>query len=129
MELLLTIDVIIEKSLHVIGHTKDICMIPFTAKANGPYFQGNTIGACVDTQKIEKTGECLLSARYMLEGIDHEGNPCHLFIENNARDLAHCCPTIVTDSACLAEWETTSLTGIGEPTKDGVIIRIYKTRS
>ena len=80
--LLLEIRVACGEALSVKGRQMSVVMIPFTGVSEGPYFFGKTLGTGVDTQKIGKDGSFLLSARYMLEGEDCEGNACRIFIEN-----------------------------------------------
>ena len=65
-EMLMEIRVACEEALSVAGANRTIVMIPFTAEASGPYFNGRVVGPGVDTQKIEKDGKPFLSARYMM---------------------------------------------------------------
>ena len=124
-DLILEINVDCLEAVHIKGNTRDIVMIPFTGKATGPYFTGRVIGEGVDTQKISKDGECVLSARYVLEGLDAEGTPCKVFIENQGSDKSGFHPMIVTDSKYLAKWETTPLSSTIDAKTGGVIVRIY----
>lgn len=126
MELLMEIEIRIKGSQFVAGHTRDVCMIEFGGTATGSYFNGEVIGTGVDTQKIEKSKEMILSARYMLEGKDSAGNNCRIFIENNGSDFNNCKPTVYTDSPLLADWETSDLTAKVIPNDNGVLIQIYK---
>ncbi len=126
MDLLLTVHVHITGAEFMEGHKKDICMIAFDGTAESPWFNGKIIGAGVDTQKIEKDKQCFLSARYMLEGTDKDNQPCRIFIENNGSDMAHCKPTLYTNSAALADWETSDLSATVEPCEGGVTVRIYR---
>lgn len=126
MELLMEIEIRIKGSQFVAGHTRDVCMIEFGGTATGSYFNGEVIGTGVDTQKIEKSKEMVLSARYMLEGKDSAGNNCRIFIENNGSDFSNCKPTVYTDSSLLADWETSDLTAKVIPNDNGVLIQIYK---
>ena len=126
MELLMEIAIRIKGSQFVAGHTKDICMIEFDGTATGPHFNGEVIGTGVDTQKIEKTKEMALSARYMLEGKDSAGNACRIFIENNGMDFDNCKPTVYTNSPLLADWETSDLTAKVIPQEGGVKIQVYR---
>ncbi len=126
MELLMEIDIRITGSQFVAGHTRDVCMIEFGGTANGPYFNGEVIGTGVDTQKIEKTKEMLLSARYMLEGKDSAGNDCRIFIENNGSNFDNCKPAVYTNSPLLADWETSDLSAKVIPQEGGVKIQVYR---
>ena len=125
-ELILTVDVKCLETVCVTGHTKDIVMIPFTGDATGKYFSGSVAGTGTDTQKISKSGECVLSARYMLVGKDMTGAQCKRFIENESRADGKVRPVIVTDSEALAFLETSVLYSEIEPAEGGVTVRIYK---
>ena len=121
---LLVIHVECGEAYSVCGSTQDIVMIPFTGTANSPYFVGRVIGTGVDTQKIPKGGSAFLSARYMLEGEDFEGQKCRIFIENQGTELKHCTPSIV--SKALSGLEGALLTASVEPDGSSVVIKIYK---
>ena len=77
------------------------------------------------TQKIEKDGSILLSARYMLEGTDSAGNACRVFVENQGNWTIGFTPSVVTDSPLLAGWETASLYATADGIPEGVLIRIF----
>ena len=124
-ELLMEIRVAIEEAITVEGKEKKIVMIPFTGEASGPYFTGKVIGKGVDTQTIGKDGRARLSARYMLEGRDCEGNACRVYIENEGTWEDGFRPTIITDSPVLSSWEDTEQRAEVEGIEGGVMIRIY----
>ena len=109
------------------GKHMRVTMIPFTGEASGPYFHGNVIGTGTDTQKTCTDNTFLLSARYMLEGRDHTGRDCRIFIENNGTSPDRCIPTVVTDSDALAHWEDTKLSSRVENWGDSVKVHIYAT--
>jgi len=125
-ELLLTINVRCLEPAEVHGHTRSVVMIPFTGTAEGGYFTGEVIGTGTDTQKISPGGECLLSARYMLEGTDSAGKRCRIFVENETRPDGTLCPTVVTDSAALADWEISELRSEISPRDNGVVVSIFR---
>ena len=125
-EVLMEIRVKILEAVSVEGRTRNIVMIPFTAEASGPYFNGKTAGPGVDTQKISKEGKAVLSARYMLEGTDAAGNACRVFVENQGDWENGFTPTVVTDSPVLAEWETAALRATVEGIPEGVLIRVCR---
>ena len=125
-ELILSIRVHILEPVSVEGAQQKIVMIPFTGEAEGPYFTGSVIGTGVDTQKIDKGGHAVLSARYMIEGKDSGGNPCRVFIENNGSWDTGFTPKIVTDSPLLAGWETAELYATVEGIPEGVLIGIRR---
>lgn len=128
-ELILSIDVQCFESIGVKGRDTEIAMIPFTGKAYGKYFSGEIIGTGIDTQKFDiKSGECSLSARYMLQGTDKYGKACRIFIENSQHDENGWHPTLITDSEGLSEWERMPLTASVDGTENGVLVRIYKEK-
>ncbi len=124
-ELLMEIRVTCHEPVSVEGANRKIVMIPFTGEASGPYFNGVVIGNGVDTQKIEKDGSIMLSARYMLEGKDSAGNACRVFVENQGKWASGLTPSVVTDSPLLARFETASLYATAEGIPEGVLIRIF----
>lgn len=129
-ELILSIDVRCLESIGVKGTDTEIIMIPFTGKAYGEYFNGKIIGTGVDTQKLDiKSGECSLSARYMLQGTDKYGKACRIFIENSQHDENGWHPMLVTDSEYLSEWERLPLIASVDGTENGVLVRIYKEKN
>ena len=103
----------------------DIVMIPFTGEASGPYFSGSVVGTGIDTQKISREHAARLSARYMLEGRDTQGNACRIFIENQGSFAEGFVPMLVTDSPLLRPWETAALTATVEGIPGGVIVKIF----
>lgn len=109
------------------GKHMGIAMVPFTGEASGPYFHGRIIGTGTDTQRVREGRIALLSARYMLEGRDHTGRDCRIFIENNGSSLEHCVPVIVTDSDALSAWEDAELFSRVETWGDGVKVHIFMT--
>ncbi len=125
-ELLLEITVACEEPVSVKGQETTVVMIPFTGTVNGPFFKGKTVGTGVDTQKIGTDGTFLLSARYMLEGTDAEGNACRIFVENQGNEQDGFIPRIVTDSPLLAAWEKKELYSTLEGTPGGVTVRILE---
>ncbi len=126
MELILKVHVHVKSSDYVEGHTLNVAMLPFDGTADGPYFEGKVIGSGVDTQKIQKSGGMLLSARYMLEGTDYKNNPCRIFIENSGTDMANCTPMMVTNSPALADWETAKLMAKVSPGPEEVLIEVFR---
>lgn len=125
-ELLMKIRVRCEEPVSVTGANRKIVMIPFTGEAAGDLFNGQVIGTGVDTQKIDKDDRTFLSARYMLEGQDAEGNLCRVFVENQGNWETGFRPTIVTDSPLLAGWETAELYATADGIPEGVLISIYR---
>ena len=124
-KLLLEIDVTCEPALSVSGRLGDVVMIPFSGTASGPFFSGRVIGPAADTQRIGKDGSFVLSARYMLEGTDAEGNACRIFIENQGNEAEGFRPSLATDSPVLRRWEGVELSASLEGTPRGVLVRIW----
>ena len=110
---------------YVKGKLHDVCMLSFTGKVKGRYFNGKVIGTGVDTQYISKDEHMLLSARYMLKGIDIDGNECQCFIENNGSFNNGFIPKIVTDSLTLSAFEGIELKAEIVTKENGVIVSIF----
>ena len=110
------------------GHTDTAVMLPFTGECDCPLFRGKILPGGVDTQRIQPDGTGTLSARYTLEGIDDQGKPCHLFIDNAAKlgkdGIGTTYPTIRTDSESLRWLETADLRGAIEHFPDHIEIVI-----
>ena len=134
-EEVLTVNVKIESAVDVKNDNGDSAvMILFTGNATGKYFEGKILPGGVDTQIIGKSGSRhTLSARYMLEGKDHTGENCRIFIENNGNFgnapegiLFRTYPKIITDSKALDFLNHNLLVGEGYSAEDGVIIKIFR---
>ncbi len=110
------------------GSSCRVDMISFEGATNTPWFRGQTLPGGVDTQ-IHKAGNPgLLSARYILEGQDCDGQDCRIFIENNGTITSdgqiNTKPTIYTDSSALKWLEGADLFGTVEFLHDQLIIHI-----
>lgn len=108
------------------GKMHDVSMLSFTGEVKGKYFNGKIIGTGVDTQYYSKDEHMFLSARYMLEGKDIDGNECRCFIENNGSFDNGFIPKIVTDSPSLAEFEEAELKAEIVTKENGVIVSIFR---
>lgn len=129
MEEILRVHVTVDHTDLVEGQGKAICMAAFSGTADGPYFQGRILPGGMDTQTYKKGEPAVLSARYMLEGMDDAGKTCRLFIENNGTQIngeMRTTPTIVTDSVFLRWMEETVLCGTVDGTENGVLIHIWR---
>ena len=126
LEYLMTVDVKTQNAAGVSSSVGGINMIPFTGSTDGYYFKGDIVGTGCDTQKYAPDGSVLFSARYLLKGTDFEGKSCSIFIENNGHALELCTPTIITDSAALAEWQEWDLRAIVVPVGGGVAVNVYR---
>lgn len=123
-KLVLTINVRTHAAEVLKSGSAKVTMIPFEGEAAREYFSGKTVGQSVDTQIARKDGFSL-SARYMLEGTDFNGEKCRVFIENNGTSTDSCNPTVYTDSKALSFLEAAELSAVVECVEGGVIVRIY----
>jgi len=124
----LRIKVYLTDSIMTRGHADTAVMLPFTGECDCPLFRGKILPGAADTQRIWPDGAGTLSARYTLEGVDDQGQPCRLFIDNGAVMEADAeiitYPTIRTDSASLRWLETADLRGSIEHFADHIEIVI-----
>lgn len=130
MEEILRVYVKIEESFVVYGQKTNVNMLHFSGHAESKYFKGVIMPHGIDLQRGAVGMPMNLSARYMLEGEDCEGNKCRLFIENNGSNNEAgemvTKPVIVTDSKALAWMEEAEFTGSLSFEEDLVIIHICK---
>lgn len=106
-----TID--IGKTSAVTGDTGKASMIHFGGASDCANFKGTIVSDCVDT-RLKYNGQIeTLSARYILSGTDTDGNPCHVYVENNGIDDNGMVttPIIITDNPDLAWVESAKLHG------------------
>ena len=132
MREILRIHVLCTQTERVCGGSGTAAMVFFEGEAESSYFRGRVLPSGCDTQQItEKLFQ--LSARYILEGMDAEGRPCRIFVENNgevreppADGVTHTHPTVLTDSPALQWLERAKLSGTatGEG-ENRVLIQIY----
>ncbi len=122
----LRIKVYLTNNIVTKGHADTAVMLPFTGECDSPLFKGKILPGAADTQRIGPDGRGALSARYTLEGVDHQGQPCRLFIDNAAllgkEGIGVTRPTIRTDSASLRWLETADLRGAIEHFPDRIEI-------
>jgi len=88
MKKVFDINVVIEGFSCVKTQDECINMISFGGDCHCDFFDGVILPGGVDTQKFLKNEDGTLkpgtlSARYILEGKDKQGNPAKIFIENN----------------------------------------------
>lgn len=135
VEEVLTVRVSIGKSVELRNDEgSSVVMIMFTGHATGKYFEGSVLDGGVDTQVIGKNGNPhTLSARYILQGKDHTGQDCEIYIENNgnfvhdAGDVMfRTSPKIITNSRALSFLNDALLIGEGSPSESGVEIKIFR---
>ncbi|MBQ8092534.1 MAG: DUF3237 family protein [Clostridia bacterium] len=114
-----------------IGHVK---MIPFKGTVNSSIFTGIVEPCGVDTQVTNQNDVRHMSARYMLTGHDNSGQPCHIYVENNAwftdgnrPKPFRTVPTFITDSKVLAPLlHRNHFVGEGLRDERGLWIRFYE---
>ncbi len=102
-------------------------MLMFEGECNCEYFKGKTLGGAVDTQHYFGEGIGTYSARYMLEGVDIEGKPCKIFVQNDGKHehgFLPSTPKVYTDSEALHWLEETELVGRMDFAEDGLYISI-----
>lgn len=110
-------------------------IIPFTGTVEGKLFCGRVMPGAADVQVTNPAGVRHMCAQYMLEGVDHTGAPCHIFVENHgyfARGQHpspfEAWPTLRTDSPVLRGYlQGMHFRAEGHRTESGVDIRIFDT--
>lgn len=127
-----SIDVILDETITVRGSHSEARMILFHGSCDSDFFKGKILPGGVDTQKCEDGQACFLSARYIMQGTDSNGDRCSVFIENNGiiqSDGSICTiPKFTTDSPSLAWLETTDFSGRIEGVPGGVKIIFEETK-
>lgn len=121
-------------AVHMAGENAEVLMIPFKGVAMGDIFNGVVEPCGVDTQVVNAARVRHMSARYMLTGVDADGNDCHIYVENNGwfddanKSMPfHTVPTFYTDSPRLAGYlHRSQFTGEGAEEADGLHIRFYE---
>ena len=112
-EEIFTFSINIGASDSVSGGIGDATMIHFGGSANCDRFKGNIVADSVDT-RLKFSGQVeTLSARYILEGVDDDGNECRIYVENNGVDDKGMVtqPVIITDNPKFAWIESAPLHG------------------
>ena len=123
------INVKIDNVTEVKGGKAIVYFVSFHGEVNAPIFTGKVISDAVDTQIHYENGLKILSARYILEGVDSENNRCRIFIENNGIEKdgkITTTPTIITDSPVLKYLETAQLSGSVISSNEDIIIKIFE---
>jgi len=118
------------------GDGRNVTMIPFGGVAEGKYFNGKILPGGIDIQTTQISGkDRVLSAKYMLEGTDIDGNNCKIFVDNTGRfsqipgePMFRTNPKIITDSPSLRFLQDSFLMSEGAATDIGVDIIIYRLK-
>jgi hypothetical protein len=108
-------------------------MIPFSGTVKGELFNGRVLPGGVDTQTVDQNGVRHMSARYMLEGVDKNGEPCRIYIDNNGWFPGEMSmpfktiPTFFTDSKAQADYlHRNRFRTEGHPRQGGVTIKVFE---
>ena len=124
LEIAVTTDGVTE----VAGAAGTARMIMFGGTASGEFFSGRVMPCAVDTQ-IDSGGFTTLSARYILEGRDADGNKCRIFVENNGTSKNGAIstkPKFLTDSPVFKRFESANLSGTVVTENDRLIVKIFE---
>jgi hypothetical protein len=115
------------------GPAGEVLMIPFSGTAKGEIFNGRILPGGVDTQTVDQNGVRHMSARYMLEGINKNGEQCRIYIDNNGWFPGEMTmpfktiPTFFTDSKILAVYlHCNKFRAEGHPRPGGVTIKVFE---
>lgn len=117
------------------GPAGEVVFIPFGGTVDGPLFKGVVRPGGVDTQRVNLSGVRHMSARYFLDGEDHTGAKCHIFIENNGwfEGMSmpfKTVPTFLTDSVALAPYlHTNKFRGEGHGGPGGLTIKYFEVNA
>lgn len=129
MKQVLTIHVNIHQTNELTSADHTVRMIMFDGHCDCEAFKGEILEGGIDTQVLNSDGTGTLSARYILEGTDCEGQNCKIFIENNGKvapgEPTVTTPVIYTDSAALKWLEKAILTGTVLPAEGGVLVSVF----
>lgn len=129
------IDMIGER-LRMEGENGTVVMIPFKGSVDCELFKGIVEPCGVDTQITNAAHVRHMSARYMLSGVDCEGQEAHIYVENNGwfdeskgpmKMPFHTVPTFYTDSKALAPYlHRNQFEGEGHRMEDGLHILFFE---
>lgn len=129
MKELFTIFIAIGATWHVENPTQGgVTMINFEGHCKTEYFEGKVLQGGVDTQRHFRPDSTLLSARYMMEGVDGMGKPCKVYIDNQAilpNPTNRTTPKFITDSEYLSSFQKDSIWGRLDFRQDGLYIQVF----
>ncbi len=114
------------------GPAGEAVMIPFGGTVRGELLNGRVLPGGVDTQRVNQNGMRHMSARYMLDCVDKDGEPCRVFVENNGwfetQSLPFkTIPTFMTDSKKLAHYlHCNNFRGEGHFEAGGLVIKFFE---
>lgn len=129
-KLVLQIEVLLDAFNTVKGENGEATMILFHGNFVSDYGNGVVLPGGVDTQIEYKGQKRKLSARYILQGKDNNGNLFNIFVENNGvctGDMPFITtPKVLTDCKELAFLEKADLYGEVHSAGEGkVLIKIF----
>lgn len=108
-----------------VNESMGIGLKAFGGYCDNPYFKGKVLPGGFDNMK-KVDGVATLSARYVLEGTDKNGQACKIFIENNAlQGSSYSSPTVFTDSKALAFLNDSPLVGYLDKSNHEFRVRIF----
>ena len=115
------------------GPNGAVLFIPFTGSVESELFRGTIRPGAADIQVVNPAGVRHMCAKYIFEGTDRAGAPCHLYVENNGyfadgevQMPFDAVPTFMTDSAELAGYlHGAHFRAEGHPAPNGVTIKIF----
>lgn len=134
-KLIFEVDVDIDPTLisQLKGPAGEVVMIPFGGTVRGEIFNGRVLPGGVDTQTVDQNGVRHMSARYMLEGVGKNGEPCRIYIDNNGWFTGEMTmpfktiPTFFTNSKVLARYlHSNRFRAEGHPRQGGVTIKVFE---
>ena len=110
-----------------------VVYIPFTGSVESELFCGTIRPGAADIQVVNPAGVRHMCAKYIFEGTDRTGAPCHLYVENNGYFEKggmsmpfDATPTFWTDSDELADYlHGAHFRAEGHPAPQGVTIKIF----
>jgi len=115
------------------GPAGEVLMIPFGGTVEGELFSGRILPGGVDTQTVDQNGVRHMSARYMLEGVDKNGEKCRIYIDNNGWFSGEMVmpfktiPTLFTNSKALAPYlHSNNFRTEGHSRQGGVTIKVFE---
>lgn len=120
---MITVNVNLKETYSIEGK---VSMVLFDGTVESEFFNGTILPGGVDTQTTDEKG-WHLSARYMVDGVDSDGVPTRIFIQNNGEMengevVTH--PLIIANNPKLEWLATTPMRGRIEPAEKGIRIII-----
>lgn len=128
MKELFALEVYIQDWINVQRGESSVAMVTFGGRCECDFFKGEVALIGTDTQK-KLDGKSCLSARYILKGVDSEGTPTKIFIENNSavrNGESVTKPFIFTDNDKLVWLETADIIGKMQGSGDDFKIQFYE---